>query len=272
MNALEPAPVPELSDEWIASHCSVLVETIDAHHRRPVRWIALAGATAATATAASTLLLVAGNTPVAFAGWSATPTAPATGQLAAATTSCLSSLAGMGPTNKADDAATLVPELNDVRGPYTLTVYGTSGQEDQLMCVAEPGGNTAVRWLSPSSAAVAPSAIAVDQVSFGTLEGQTYTLVMGRTGMGVTGVALTLGDGSTVTATSGNGLFLAWWPGTQSITSAAVTSAVGTSTQPLDLPAPNGAPGLKTSPTAPGTAPSGIASTNGNTVCHVHSC
>jgi hypothetical protein len=55
----------------------------------------------------------------------------------------------------------------------------------------------------------------------------------GSVGSGVTAATLVLSDGSDVVTTTGNGLFLAWWPGSAVITSATVTSATGTTTQPI---------------------------------------
>ena len=45
-----------------------------------------------------------------------------------------------------------------------------------------------------------------------------------------------LSDGLRVATTVGNGLFLAWWPGSATVTSATVTSPSGTSTQTIDAP------------------------------------
>jgi hypothetical protein len=76
--------------------------------------------------------------------------------------------------------------------------------------------------------------IAVDRLQVETTqEGQAYTIAEGSIGSGVTAATLVLSDGSHVVTTSGNGFFLAWWPGTSVITSATVTSATRTTTQPI---------------------------------------
>jgi hypothetical protein len=49
-------------------------------------------------------------------------------------------------------------------------------------------------------------------------------------------VRLTLSDGSHILTTTGNGLFLAWWPGRALVTSATLTIATGTATQPINSP------------------------------------
>ncbi len=244
---LQPAPVPELSEEWIVSHRTVLVDALSHRRRRPLTWAALVGATGVAASV-STLVLVGGGEQYAFAGWSASPTAPAAGQLTAADAGCQARLAQLPPsTNKGTDPASLVPELSDVRGPYTVTVFGNGTESGVLLCIATPDGNMAVRWIAGSGAPAGPGAIAVDQVSVLAHGGQPYTLVEGRTGAGVTGVTLTLGNGSEVTATDGNGAFVAWWPGSQSVTSATVATATGVSTQPLNLPGP----GIPSAPKSP---------------------
>ena len=69
---LQPAPVPELSEEWIVSHQTALVDALSQRRRRPLKWVALAGATGVAATV-STLVLVGGGEQYAFAGWSAFP-------------------------------------------------------------------------------------------------------------------------------------------------------------------------------------------------------
>lgn len=242
---LQPAPVPELGEEWIVSHRTALVDALSQKRSRPLKWVALAGASSVAATV-SILALVGGNEQYAFAGWAASPTTPATGQLTTADATCQAHLVQLpASSNKGVDPASLVPELSDVRGPYTVTVLGNG--TDGALCITTPDGNTALHWIMRSSAPVGTGAIAVDQVSVLARGGQPYTLVEGRTGDGVTGVTLALGNGSEVTATSGNGVFVAWWPGSQSVTSATVATATGVSTQTLNL----SGPGIPSSPKSP---------------------
>jgi hypothetical protein len=249
---LTPAPVPQLDADWVTSHRDSLVAALSERRRHPLRWAGMAATTGVAATVAS-LLLVGGGETYAFAGWSPVPTAPAGSQLSSAQTTCLARLAQaaqLPPSNKgpAPGAAPYTPELNDVRGPYTLTVLGDGGPGAAL-CISAPNA-TSLRWVTASGPAPDPGAITVDQVSLLARDGQPYTLVQGRVGTGVTGVNLTLGDATQVLATSGDGLFTAWWPGTQSLSSAAITSAAGTSTQALNLSGPP-------DPAQPKTPPSG---------------
>jgi hypothetical protein len=268
---LQPAPVPDLSEEWIASHRAALVEALSQRRRRPMKWAAMAG-TAGVAATVSTFVLVGGNEPYAFAGWSASPTTPATGQVGTADAICQAGLAHLGSTNRGVDSSSLAPELSDVRGPYTITVFGDNADNGAAICVSALGA-TSLRWIGGPDTPVTPGAIAVDQVSLLARDGHPYTLVVGRTGTGVTGVTLALGDGSNVATTSGDGLFVAWWPGSQTITSAAVSTAAGMSTQPLELPGPlSQSSGTKPSPLPPGTQSSTSGAQGSSTVCVIHSC
>ena len=94
---LQPAPVPELSEEWIASHRTVLVDALTQRRRRPLKWAALVGATGVAASV-STLVLVGGGEQYAFAGWSASPTPPTSGQVSRADTVCQARLAQRRPS------------------------------------------------------------------------------------------------------------------------------------------------------------------------------
>jgi hypothetical protein len=246
---LQPAPVPDLTEEWFVSHEAVLVDALTPTRKKPLKWVGLASATGVAATI-SALIVFGGADQSAFAGWSASPTPPTSGQLSSADVVCQARLAQaeqLAPTNKSIGAGSLVPELSDVRGPYTVTVFGTDAQSGAALCVSAPGA-TSLRSVSASSAPVGADAITVDAVHILARDNQPYTLVEGRTGDAVTGVTLVLGDGSTVTATSGNGHFVAWWPNSQSIVSATVSTASGSSTQTVNLPAPG-------SPSAPKSSP-----------------
>jgi hypothetical protein len=253
MNDLLPPPVPQLSDEWISSRQIALTDALSLSRGVGVKWGTLAGATGVAATVSVlTAVLIAGGaphtprvTPYAFAGWRASPTTPTDAQLTAADSTCQSALARLSGTNTAADVASFVPELSDERGPFTVTVFGNGGQ-DAAMCLFVANA-IQVRWLEESGMAVDPGAIAVNDVSSLDRDGQPYTLVEGQTGTGVTGITLSLADGSSVTASSGNGLFVAWWPGSQTITSATVATAGGTTTQTVNL----AGPGEPASPDSP---------------------
>jgi hypothetical protein len=182
--------------------------------------------TAGTAAAVAAIVILGSNAGPAFAGWQPTPTTPAPGQLAQAEHACGQDLGS--------------PVLTDSRGPYTASIYANSTTGD--VCLSGSGAS-----MSSSSTSVTPTSVAAGQIQAdgsGTRDsaGNALTLVDGRTGAGVTAVAIERSDGSSVQATVANGWYLAWWPGTVAATNAEVTTASGTSTLAFPstpaLPAP----------------------------------
>jgi hypothetical protein len=183
------------------------------------------GVGGAAAAVTAVFALSSGAAP-AFAGWQATPTSPAPGQLAHAAQACGQDLGN--------------PVLTDSRGPYTVSIYADSTTRD--VCLSGNGVS-----MSSSSTSAAPVSVAAGQIELdggGTRDsaGNALTLVDGRSGAGVTGVTIERSDGSSVQATVTDGWYLAWWPGTVAATNAEVTTASGTSTVAFPstpaLPAP----------------------------------
>jgi hypothetical protein len=200
------------------SHSIARLRAIDYHpRRRRIRKLPVIGALGATGTAAAAvaaLVTVGSSVAPAFAGWQATPSTPAPGQLAQAEQACGQDLGS--------------PVLNDSRGPYTASIYADSTTSN--VCLSGNGVS-----MSSSSTSQVPARVAVGQIQSsggGTRDtaGNALTLVDGRTGAGVTAVTIDRSDGSSVQATVVNGWYLAWWPGTVSAKNAEVTTASGTST------------------------------------------
>jgi hypothetical protein len=169
------------------------------------------GVTAAAAAAAAAILLGSSAAP-AFAGWTASPTAPVPGQLAAAEQVC-----GTG-------AGT--PVLTDTRGPYTASIYA-----DGSTCVAGNGITISSSRAGGGTSSIPAGTIELNGAGESDSEGHALTMVYGPIGAGVAGVTITRSDGSSVQATVKNGWYLAWWPGTERAVTAHVTSASATSTQ-----------------------------------------
>jgi hypothetical protein len=252
--------VPTLSDEWIAQRTQHLTQEVASPSARQKRRFVLTGASAGAVAVAASLVGLLGpwSTP-AFAGWSAQPTTPSSGQLSAAETAC-ASLA----TNLADAPGSTAPSalppvsLSDVRGPYSLLVYGTLNPD---LCVVGNGysslheagqaaigmsttvangnagsnGNTVVHQATtsenfttnPSSTPPGPDAAVVDVSNTTVDNGQYFWVIEGQVGSQVTGATVLLHDGSSVVATVSNGLFAAWWPGQDGVSSIQVTTATG---------------------------------------------
>jgi hypothetical protein len=202
--------------------------------RRPVRRAIAFGTPVAAAAIAATVLVVGGRTNSAFAGWSATPTLAAADQTPAAQSVCLARLVQSSPKGQGR-AVTFTPVLTDTRGPFTVTVF-SSGAKGYVFCLAFPDGNTSLRGFAASSPAVPANGIAVDQVTYGGHSGAgNFGLIEGRVGSGVSAVTVVLQDGTAVQPSVGSGLFVAWWPGTQGLSSAEITTPTGVVTQPVDI-------------------------------------
>jgi hypothetical protein len=164
------------------------------------------------AAAASAAILLGSSAAPAFAGWTASPTAPLRGQLAAAQQHC-----GTG-------AGT--PVLSDTRGPYTASIYadGSTCVEGNGITIGSGGGGSG-RSSTPTGT------VELNGTGESDSDGHALTMVDGPIGAGVTGVTIARSDGTSVQATVKNGWYLAWWPGTEHATTARVASASGTSTQ-----------------------------------------
>lgn len=228
----------------------------EAKPRTRRRWpltISALGVASGTAAVVSVVLL--GGSQTAFAGWSARPTTPTATQTAAAQEDCQSTLATL-----PGGAGSWSQVVTDVRGPYTVAVYhNVSGY---ATCFAGPAftfasfssasGQMAFTAGSnpptPGSTVTGASSIGIASPGGGIEEmtishlSQTgdgaYTLAEGRLEPTVSAVTLVLGDGQAVTATTTSGWFVAWWPSSQDVATAEITSASGTTTEPVDTHGP----------------------------------
>jgi hypothetical protein len=226
--------------------------------RRLVLSAASSGGVAAAVAAA--LVFTAGNAPsVAFAGWSADPTAPASGgEVQAAEAEC----------QRNAKLVSLKPALADVRGPYTLLVYAENGGS---LCMTGPSLQSPTgephiiffgSFLSASDAAeqgaamergtqsnsqgqeqnsttLTPATIRTVAKGLAVLKASAsapsaeYGFDAGQAGNDVTAVTLVLKGGSHVEATTANGWFAAWWPGGEEAQTAEVTTTNGVTIQRL---------------------------------------
>ena len=253
MTNLTPPPVPELSSDWIAARRDHLVREITTPHRQPVsRRLAVRGAAALASVGAATAaaLVAFGGTGAAnaFAGWSATPTTPASGETAAALAQCTSRLASRGQSGI--PAASWQAVVTDTRGPFTAMILDSDSVT--ATCLSGPSFTTTQASnaqgggmvLSPGSTPPAVSMQGLGTPGSGPIShatesqltpngGQPCTFLQGQVAADVTGVTLVLSDGSNVQATVADGSLVAWWPGTATATSAQLASASGTTTQQL---------------------------------------
>jgi hypothetical protein len=277
MNDLSAPPVPELSNAWIAFHRGQLVREITRVRRRRVsRRLAFSGigalAAAGAAAAAIVVVFSGAHASNAFAGWTPTPTRPASGQTANALAQCTSRLANSANGQPTVPAGGWQPVLTDTRGPFTAMILQSGGAT--ATCLTGPsftttlanatqGGASQHIMSSGSASPGQPPTISVmglghpssGPISQATQQqatidgGQPYTFLQGQVQAGVTAVTLILSDNSRVQATVADGSLVAWWPGNTHPTSARATSKTGVATQQLTftpISPPNGPP-LQTS-------------------------
>lgn len=188
---------------------------------------------AAGAVVAAILLLTLGGSPgVAFAGWSTSPTPPASGQLRSAEATC----------GKLDPRlAHLTPTVADTRGPFTMLVYAQGNVVRS--CIGRRRGEGApAASLGSTRSRLKVSPVAAGAIGWRQVTGiapgtdapgePPASFVDGQAGEDVTAVTLELEDGRSVQATVAGGWFAAWWPGNARVKVAKVTTPNGTSTQP----------------------------------------
>jgi hypothetical protein len=207
------------------------------------------------------LALVFAGTQAAFAGWSSSPTPASSGQTTSADATCQAQLAAVPPTSAGASAGREWSVVTtDVRGPFTLVIYqsasgsatcligpsvtvvsqntSSGGSESVSGGVRSSGHGRQANAIGRSSMLISSGAGTVKNMTIthlaSTNEGP-FTVVEGQVADGVTGVTLVLGDGKHVQASTANGSFLAWWPGTQNSSSAEITSANGVMTQTLTI-------------------------------------
>jgi hypothetical protein len=247
------------------------------HWRRPGLAQAAAAAVAVgvgvTVALSSSGVVLKTAPAAAFAGWTATPTATGTSPSPTASAACITQL-DYGPIFKEATTGSWVPVASDVRGPFTLGVYADAGAS--ATCLTGPtitvvaansiaGGDPSVAsgsvqldgglylsgWRVSSAATSGLGPTSLEHLS--SFDQGPFSLIEGRVARGVSAVKLDLANGSAVQATVGGGWFLAWWPGSENVSSAQVTTAAGATGSPLSLVALPGPGGGCVPTTGPGT-------------------
>lgn len=222
-----------------------------AWRRRRLVLSAASGGGVVAAGVAAALVFTASNAPsIAFAGWSASPTAPASAQLVAAEAACLARLPSSSDAERARADGTahapvmesllkIAPSewrvvLSDTRGSFTMLTLEAAKGQAQASCLSGSSPSSTVLFVGPvGGQQSSPPAGQVQVLSTGrqgAVNGNAFTYTEGRVGAGVTGITLVLADGTHVSATVANGRFLAWWPGSQQAVSEEVATSSGTST------------------------------------------
>jgi hypothetical protein len=212
---------------------------------------------AAIATAAGIAISTIGpGVQSAFASWSPTPTTPVSGQVTAAETTCSTSVdvlaqhplpvsEGPGPFGNVESWQ---PTAEDVRGLFTLVSYqgATGSTTDVAACLSGgsswPVGPQVLMAETDPASSLSASGVANEAATWNRASGDTVAL--GQVGSAVTGVTLSLSDGTQIVTTVGNGYFTAWWPSDATMLSAVVTTAQGTVSQAIPASASDGFPSV----------------------------
>lgn len=176
----------------------------------------------------------------ALAAWTAQPTLAGQTQIVAAENNCAASFGQAGasqpaPGQKVGPSETGGPwstDLVDTRGDLTLTLYSDATQT--MACLDSPSFVSIMTVSGTGAPGVAENSATLDYLRIREASGDTYTVAMGRSGSGVSGVGLLRVDGSDVTATVGDGHFVAWWPESEGVSALSVTTASGTQDYPVD--------------------------------------
>jgi len=240
--------------------------------RSPRTRLVLSGSgVAAIATAAGIAITTIGpGVQSAFASWSPTPTIPASGQVTAAEATCSTAVGVLAqhplPVTEAPGPFANVdwqPTAQDVRGLFTLVSYqGTAGTTTDVAACLSGGSSWSVgpqvlmAETDPASS-LSASGVANEAATWNIASGDTVAL--GQVGSAVTGITLSLSDGTQLVTTVGNGYFTAWWPSNATMLSADVTSAQGTVSEAIPASASDGYPSVTAEgslgPTGTGRAP-----------------
>jgi hypothetical protein len=187
--------------------------------RRPLA-LGLGGLGAVSAAGATVAVLsLSGGATNAFAGWTPHPGKPTPAQLAAADSYCTSNLGF--------PALPLV--LSEQRGPVTAEIFAGGTQND--FCIVGPSFENSSGFQTSSPVTVPPGQLHLWAAHTFATGGEPYSSMIAQAADDVSGVVLTLDDGTQVTATLQNGWAVAWWPGSRVISSAQLTTPSGTRTQ-----------------------------------------
>jgi hypothetical protein len=187
--------------------------------RRPLVF-GLSGLGAVSAAGATVAVLsLSGGAGNAFAGWTPRPAKATAAELTAANGYCTANMGFPG----------LPLQLSEERGPFTAEIFANDTQND--FCLVGPSFANSSGFQTSSPVQVPAGQLFLWGDHTFDDGGEPYGTVIARAADDVTAVTFTLDDGTQVTATLQSGWVVAWWPGTQQVAGAALTTPTGTQTQ-----------------------------------------
>jgi hypothetical protein len=205
------------------------------------RWLRLAPALALPLVAVLAIGVLLGRQvatpPSVFGSWQAVPSIADPKLAAAARGVCL---------HEGDTGASLL--IQDQRGLAAELLFRNGN--DMIMCLAFFGGNGEMETATSSGTHLLPETTAFGLDSVGRAPGFSTsnpgaTWLFGHQPTDAGTVSLVLEDGTKVTASSGGGWFVAWWPSDQTVASMSTFDGRGnavTVMAPETLPAPTAGP------------------------------
>lgn len=188
-----------------------------AKRRRPLRYLAAAGAAAAVITSAVVALPSITGGDRAFATWTATPDSLSPQESAEAADACRAQLGEGAGNDQQEDLASAAAAVSERRGAWTLALLVGEGGFSAL-CIADestPLFNGMIGYVGVSTSYEALQPRAVRPLAFGggIVNNQPVSVVAGEIGSAIVGVTYRSKEHGEVVATVSNGHFALWMPG-----------------------------------------------------------
>jgi hypothetical protein len=173
------------------------------------------------------------------AAWSATPTMPTRGQLAAAEASCRRTINQFNSHYPSHFSSTPYPRqaqqwgqiLTQTRGPFTLVVYKATTRDFNLQACLTTGAADRYGQLSGTGSGMPISLASNTITAAGLGSSGSYSVAIGEAGSAVTGVTFVMAQGTRtirIVASVAHGIYALWWPGNMLTKSVQVTTPQGT--------------------------------------------
>lgn len=232
MNILEEVPGPrQMSPEVTATVWARIERGMAAEPASPPsrmrRWRQTGLGAAAAAAIAAVLVIQPWASTEAYASWTATPD-----QVDAATLHSLGATCSTRQRAHFSQVTAMHPVVGEQRGNFYAVLLG--GDQAVSACVEVPSGE--LGGLTQLSGAPAPAPVALD-ANPGLLSGpDAFRIAYGRVSTSVATVVVQTADGRSVTASTANGYFLAWWPSGAAATAVTAKDAAGTTLGQVKAP------------------------------------
>jgi hypothetical protein len=223
---------------------AIRLSSADYHPRTHSRALRIALGTAAVLVVALVASIFFGSVGPGqrsqLAAWSATPTKPTSGQIAAAEASCqrtLKQITSLHPLLPPGFKATRPGQWRQVliqtRGAFTLVVYKTTAKDFNVQACLTNGASDGYGQMSGTYFRTPLSIPSNTIKAAGVGSSGSYSVAIGEAGSAVTGVTFVMAQGARtlrIVAPVAHGIYALWWPGNMLTKSVQVTTPRGTMT------------------------------------------